>query len=93
VRLDALTIANTETKSESGSSPMRLTMDNHTASIQEVYKYLVHNGQVLQHVAGEKSPVEATNAVLRAECLPDELATRYYGIWRLMSASSRGLPR
>lgn len=55
MRLDALIIANTEAKNESEFSPMRLTMDDYTATIQEVYNYLVHNGQVLPPVVGGKN--------------------------------------
>lgn len=54
MRLDALTIANTEAKSVSGSSPMRLILDGQTATMQAVYSYLEQNGQILPPVTGEK---------------------------------------
>ena len=51
---DALIIADYDTDSVSGSSPMRLMIDDQPATIQAVYNYLGHHGKVIPPILGDK---------------------------------------
>ena len=51
--LDALIVADHNTDSVSGSSPMRLTIDGWPATIQTVYNFLEHNGRVVPPISGD----------------------------------------